>query len=552
MSSSPRSFKTVSEYLESRTSDPGADQSDELDQESQPDSLPGSIEAALACFDVEAANAATNSPRSSGGIAQFMSREIKSSDIPAQVITVPRMAAVPPRTTRSTPVAPASAVDRDESGRVTSVRFGGGDVAEFSYDQSGSVAAFTYAGLTWLHEEAGYWRSGDRQIDYRIDGEVAVLHDGSIRITRVDVTRTLKTTGVRIDEHRDGSRTESRKMRNAPTPFDLLAKSKPVSSVWLSSASPSRDHDRIQSIQLFESNDDEMDHSRVVDGLITSSRNRMFTSETVIPTSKVESNLRSMDAHKSAKGVPFVQEPQVTTANRALPAETSMLRNAVSRLPEEKENRSFGEWLHSFKRDTSEYALKAILWTNDMMRGPASPCQLPFLDALANIYTEKQQNDDAETMHLRSLHIKETYYGMRQPELAVNVSGLAEIYRRRHNFARAEQMYKEAMRLHEKSVRKNLFLFSQGVFEESRLTREVDALFRCIRGLADTYDSQKKYHATRDLHEIAMGLWGEISDKANHKLDAVLEDIIDRYVAIIKTKSKESQKRTVTMIPTAS
>lgn len=552
MSSSPRSYKTVSEYRESRDLEAG--HPDDVAAEAASGAvcgsvspLPGSIEAALACFDVEAASSTSNNPRSTGAIAQFMSREIKSELSTAQqAMTVPRMAAVPPRPSRNIPVQTKGPVERDESGRVTCVRFSGGDVANFRYDASGALSVFTYGGLNWVREEAGFWRSGDRQVDYRIDGDVAVLHDGSIRVTKADVTRTLKITGVRIDEHRDGSRTESRKMRNAPTPFDLLAKSKPVSSVWLSSTRPSGEPEKIESIQLFQTND-EMEHSPLIDGLISSSRNRMFTSETLVPAS----TLRNMETNKSVKGAPFVQEPQ--SGQKMLPAETAMLRNAVSRLPQAQEVSPPGSLWQSFKRDTAEYVLKGIVWAYDIVRGPACPGQIRFLDRLALLYAEKQENDNAETAHLRSLQIKESYYGSRQPELAVNVSGLAEIYRRRHNFTRAEQMYKEAMRLHEKSVRKHLFLFSQGVFEERKLTSEIDGLFRCIAGLADTYDAQKKHTATRDLYERAMSLWTEISNKANHRLDTALDIIIDRYVSTIKTTShREPQTRPTKMIPTAS
>lgn len=577
MSSAPRSYKTVSEIRESRQPESGSSSDDTpvTEETSGIRVLPGSIEAALACFDVEAANAATSNPRSAGGIAQFMARGEIKSEIHSQVITVPRMPAAarqpknlavqqkttgqqkcaPAQQQKNTCAQPKSPVERDSLGRVIAVRFGAGDTADFRYDSAGMLCAFTYGGLTWLREDAGFWRSGDRQVDYRIDGEVSVLHDGSIRIARPDVVRTLRTSGVRIDEHRDGSRTESRKLRNAPTPFDLLAKSKPVSSVWLSSAPASYDQERIAAIQLFEAAGEVMDHGGVVDGLVSSSRNRMFTSETVVPLAKVESNLRGNDAHKSIKGAPFVQEPQADRGGFPAargPAETSMLRNAVSRVPAVRENKSMNERWHCAKRDTTECVFKTLLWANALVRGQSSPSLIPLLDGLAAIYGEKHQNDDAETMHLRALSIKESYYGTRQPELAINVSGLADIYRRRHNFSRAEQMYKEAMRLHEKSVRKNLFLFSQGVFDEAKLTREIDALFRCIAGLADTYETQKKSHATRELYEAAMTLWTEIAQKTNHKLDVVLETIVERYVAVIKNNKPREAQRPTKMIPTAS
>lgn len=537
MSSSPRSFKTVSEYRDARNPEPSARAACHI-EDALEGALPGSIEAALRFFDTESVSSTANNSRPSGGIAQFMTRGDIAVAGTTPTKSVPKVSAarVPLRGSHQSAKGP---VERNAAGQVTSVKFTAGESAEFKYNEEGALVIFRYASLTWNYEDAGYWRAGDRQSDYRIDGLVEVLHDGSIRITRADVTRTLKITGVRIDEHADGSRTESRKMRSAATPFDLLAKSKAVTSVWLSSQ-PQRAVEKIDSIQLLEDSKicEESDTEYGVEG--GRSTHPMIPVGAVIAASKLDGgNLRNLDEHRTARAGSSAETAPAPV--KLLPAESIMLRNAVARMPESKQSSTFADFINSAKRELCELAWKSIIWLGDnCRRSPVS--QLPAIDALAGINSEKQQNDNAEMLHLKALHIKETYYGAKQPELAVNVSGLAEIYCRRRNFPRAEQMYKEAVQLYEKSVRKQLFLASQNACEQGKLSREVEALFRCIAGLAETYQLQKKNTACRDLYETAMSLWTEISDKAEHRLDSVLQTMIERYIAVVQAEADPKGK----------
>ncbi|MBY0547217.1 MAG: tetratricopeptide repeat protein [Candidatus Obscuribacterales bacterium] len=538
MSSSPRTFKTVSEYRDARNPEPSTRAACRI-EDALDEVLPGSIEAALAYFDTESVSSTTtgNNPRPSGGIAQFMARgDIKHSVESPTSKSGPKVTAARPL--RGALLSAKGPIERNAAGQVISVKFTGGECAEFKYNQDGSLVMFTYASLTWNYEDAGFWRSGDRQSDYRIDGLVEVLHDGSMRITRSDVTRTLKITGVRIDEHADGSRTESRKLRNAATPFDLLAKSKAVSSVWLSSQPQSfRGNEKIDSIQLLESSEGSDTEYGAMDGRSTHSM--IPAAALVAEASRDGGNLRNLDAHRSARLASAVEEKAPSV--KLSPPESIMLRNAVARMPETQRKFTFADYVESVTREIREFSLKSIIWFRDVIRSsPAS--QLQAIDALADIYSRKQQNDNAETLHLKALHIKESYYGAKQPELANNISGLAEIYCRRRNFPRAEQMYKEAVQLYEKSVRKQLFLASQNVCEQGKLAREVEALFRCFAGLAETYQLQKKNTACRDLYETAMALWTEISDRAEHRLDSVLQTMIERYIAVVQTESDPKAK----------
>lgn len=548
MSSSPRTFKTVSEYRDARNPEPSARAKCRI-EDALDDVLPGSIEAALACFDTESVSstAGGNNPRPSGGIAQFMALgDIKHSVESAAGKSAPKVTAARPL--RGALLSAKGPIERNAAGQVISVKFTGGESAEFKYNQDGSLVMFTYASLTWNFEDAGFWRSGDRQSDYRIDGLVEVLHDGSIRITRADVTRTLKITGVRIDEHADGSRTESRKLRNAATPFDLLAKSKAVSSVWLSSQPQSlKGSDKIESIQLLEDSEELDTECGADEGRCTHS---MIPVAAVVPAGRRDGgNLRNLDEHRSARVAAVVEESAPSA--KLLPAESIMLRNAVARMPEAKRTLTFADYVESMKREVREFSLKSIIWFRDVVRcSPSS--QLQAIDALAQIYSQKQQNDNAETLHLKALHIKESYYGAKQPELANNISGLAEIYCRRRNFPRAEQMYKEAVQLYEKSVRKQLFLASQNVCEQGKLAREVEAPFRCFAGLAETYQLQKKNTACRDLYETAMSLWTEISDRAEHRLDSVLQTMIERYIAVVQSESDPKAKAAAGVVSSVS
>lgn len=533
MSSSPRSFKTVSEYRDARTPASSPKKVCRI-EDAMEDNLPGSIEAALRFFDTEASSSTGNNPRPSGGIAQFMGRaELKHTSELTQSGPAPKVTAARPL--RGALNAPKGPIERNDAGQVISVKFAGGDPAEFKYDEAGKLVAFRYASLTWTLEDNGFWRSGDQQSDYRIDGTVEVLHDGSIKICCAEVTRTLKLTGVRIDEHADGSKTESRKFRNAATAFDLLAKSKSVTSVWLSSQP--RESQRIDSIQLFESSGPgELEIDEVeIDEESGRATLPMIPLAAVVPASKMEgANVRNLEDRRPARGV---ADGASKSAAKSLGAESAMLRNAVARMPEQDESAGPGFTVHNLKLCARELLLKSILWINETFRRSALLTHLPAIDALAEIYSQKQENDNAETMHLKALHIKENCYGAKQPELASNICGLAEIYCRRRNFPRAEQLYAEALHLYEQSVRKQLFLFSQNVCEENKLTREVESMFKCIAGLAEVYRLQKKNGSSKDLYETAMDLWTEISDKAEHRLDGVLTTIIERYVALVQAET---------------
>ena len=539
MHSSPRSYKTVSEYRSVRPAGLGSRVAEPHD-----DVLPRSIEAALHHFDAEAVSVAGHNPRSSAGIAQFMSREMKPACQVISAKVAASSAGVPGKPIRRALISGKGPIGRNDFGQVVSVRFSGGDTAEFKYNAEGALSIFTYAGLVWVCEK-GYWRSGDLQSDYRIDGDVEVLHDGSLRIVKADVARTLRPTGVRIDEHRDGSRTESRKLRNVSTPFDLLAKSKPVSSLWLSSQTQS-DSQRIESVQLLEADRSESapavnasesySGKRSSDRLVSSSSSPSSSLASASAGSFTAENVneaRALEGGRSRSSSELSSESQLRAAAASV---TTMRNSAVYRLPNLPQRQTFAQRLACLKRDARERVLSTALWLNDCFGAAASPRQAKILDGLAEIYGQKQQNEDAETMHLRALQIKENYYGRHQAELAVNVSGLAEIYLRRCNFARAEQMYKEAVGLYEKGVRKQLFLFSQGISERDNLASEMEALFRSIAALAQTYEAQRKGAATRDLYETAMALWTEISGRVDHGLDSVLQLIIERYIAVMRVE----------------
>lgn len=388
-------------------------------------------------------------------------------------------------------------IKKDESGRVLKVLFCGIDNVNFAYDQNGDLLEFNYAGMQWTREENG-WAAQDRQTEYFVEGQITVLKNGSLRIEREDVVRILKLSGTRIDEHKSGSRTESRKLKNKPSPYDLLAKAKAVNSLWLHAKAPSKTG---------------ADLAPPATPLKLDLLQNDLSSFTM-----PESHGNSMipEAAKVHGANPAVLNPSNLTCVPSAPIElrslerTEKLRSLEDELLD-PESDAAGR--SGIKHKSREYWLKCNLWLTDRLFGQSSPKHLEKLDGLAHLYFEQQNNDLAELTHLRALHIREQFFGKGQPELAENVRGLARIYEARGNYARAEEMYKEAIQLQEGGLRKVLFLYSERVIGNDKLDERLDALFACIADLSRLYSFQGKQSLCAVVYEKALALAAEIEER---------------------------------------
>lgn len=404
----------------------------------------------------------------------------------------------------------SSFIERDEHGRVVRALFVGGENCRFQYDAQGELVELQYAGLTWTKDHEG-WNARDRQTEYRIDARICILPDGCISIEKDDVVRTLKQSGTRIDQHKTGSRTESRKLKNVPSPYDLLAKAKPVTSIWLTPGSNSNSGERlvlrtpphmdiIQGAQLKRINDE---------------------AKSMIPP------IADVAPLLDTGNFPVLSIPNLEPAERP-----DRLRELEDQLAEAEH--AAGSSLRTLKLDIAESYLKSCLWIIDRIKGQSSPMHLPFLDQLADIYFSRQRNDMAELTHLRALHIREKFHGVKQAELHVNISGLARIYECRGNASRAGEMYLEAVDLLESGLRKTLFLFSEKVIDESKLAQQVQPLFASFAELVKFLVAQRQMKDAAAIQHRAVSLYDDITAGQSNGLQAILSSVIEPHLLTIK------------------
>lgn len=396
-------------------------------------------------------------------------------------------------------------VERDQSGRVIRALYYGGESVQFRYAENGLLIEFTYAGLQWKPVENG-WTANDRQTEYFVDAAITVLDNGSIRIERDDVVRILKLSGTRIDEHKSGSRTESRKLKNKPSPYDLLAKAKAVNSVWLTGA---------KSMKTSGEHPTSSNSPMVLDMMtggdaapnasVAHASSEQEISQTMIPNHARAPQLNG--ALMNSSNLTCV--PSVPIELRSL-ERTDKLRSLEDELQDPESEGLLGNKL---QLQMKECWLKSCLWLTDRFVGQSSPRHLEQLEDLAALYFLQQKNDLAELTYLRALHIKEQYFGKGQAELASCLNGLAAIYEQRGNFVRAEEMYKESISLQENGLRKQLFLFSENVIGGEKLSPHFNSLFLSVAGLSRLYALQGKQKLCVVVYEKALSLMSEIIQK---------------------------------------
>lgn len=384
-----------------------------------------------------------------------------------------------------------STIEKDSQGRVTRALFCGADSVRFVYSEDDQLVEFNYAGMQWSREDE-VWTAKDRQTEYFVEGEITVLPTGSIQIARNDVVRVLKTSGTRIDQHKSGSHTESRKLKNKTSPYDLLAKAKPVNSVWLTSRSVPR-LNLAQSVQSADLNSTDENQQ------VTNRCNAvpMIPPEAIARSEKPAVIFQPDDSCFDSK-LQSNPQPYVNEQN---------LRDMESSLLEQKSPPGAPPLI---KKRSLEYLLKCKLWAADRVFGQSSPRHLEQLDKLADLYFEQNKLDLAELTHMRALHLREQFFGKGQPELAINIRGLARVCAARGNLNRADELFKKALELQESGLRKILFLYSEQVIGDARLKKELEPIFAGIAELAELYADNGRQSFCRVLYDKAEALIAEI------------------------------------------
>lgn len=395
----------------------------------------------------------------------------------------------------------ACILETDASGRILCVQFETGDITYFKYNNVGALCGFNFAGLDWLLSDQLFWQARDRQTDYRIEALISVLSDGSLEIRKDDLIRTIRLSGLRIDEHKSGCRTESRKVNKTNSPYDLLARARPITSVWLNSSMTEKQPSASQAI-----------------GTLRLVEEQSSDISTLIPLSPLK------DADSNEVELPATK-----------------LRRLEKAIAAHKEPESFTKKI----RDACfHYGLTTAIQVVEMWKGKDSPRHLlPYLDQLSAFYSDKQLNDLAEINYARALRIREAYYGRKQPELAISIAGLACIHHRRGNYRQAEKHYKEAADLYHKGLRKTAFMYSRGTASANKFTKEMEALFSCLSNLTRLYADSGKMTRSLEQYEKALMLWTDLLEQ-DLRLESVILQTIDSYITAMRAVVQRLRSRT--------
>ena len=413
-------------------------------------------------------------------------------------------------------------VERDYKERVTRARFACGNWAQFRYDAADRLYAFIYAGLAWSTRDGSLWTARDADSDYRIDAEITVESDGSLHIAKEDVTRIIKLSGARLDEFKNGSRLESRRLRREASPADLLASSKPISASWQKSASRSSGEGAGGKESTLNSADGAPE---------VNTRMPKLSGELGVALA-LPQKLRQETPRKGDSCYVMASAPEAIDVQESPPVEAkahaerlrsfeAISASASSALPER------------VQAALVEAVSRVCLFILQATKGANFPGQLRHLDALAYIYHRRRRLDLAEEMYRRALAIRQSSLGVRHPEVAISLSGLASIFHEHGNYARAEEFYNQASELLDLGFRKSLFLQEAGACPDGLVAACLGKKLEGLIALAALYDERKKYHLLEDLYSQATAAWALVPEK-----DKVsLLSLMDRLRALCRSAS---------------
>lgn len=373
--------------------------------------------------------------------------------------------------TPATPQASAATVEWDHSGRVSSSKFSCGHLCSFRYDANGNLYAFTYARIAWSTMDGVNWSGRDQVSDWSFSGNVTVGLDGTIRIDRGNVVRTLKLNGTIIDEYADGTSVETVRPTVEVCPADLNASNAP---------------------RVFVREPQEVAQQW------TASPVAAEAEAGTPPAAKEEENRRVFAGGRRIKKLRDV--------------DTAIAETSISFVDEAKVA------INDFMTTTAVTLLEKI-------KGGDAAELAPFLDKLANTCQRERRVDEARSLHERALQIRRTQQGYEHSDTGINLHALGRIYHEWGRYTEAEQALLDAVKVSEKGLRKARFLYATDAVSADHLSTQLKQLIDSLHSLSSLYHEQQKLHLCNQLYESAASACNSVGDQFRAGINDALESL---------------------------
>jgi CHAT domain-containing protein/tetratricopeptide (TPR) repeat protein len=126
---------------------------------------------------------------------------------------------------------------------------------------------------------------------------------------------------------------------------------------------------------------------------------------------------------------------------------------------------------------------------------PEDPLVADALQALANVYRNKEDYANAEPLFRRALAIREKVLGEEHPDAAASLNSLAGVYRERGDYDKAEPLFRRALAIREKALGAG----------HPDVAASLDGLARLYREKGDYGNAEPLYRRALAIREQAQG-----------------------------------------------
>ncbi|MFN8659242.1 MAG: tetratricopeptide repeat protein [Candidatus Obscuribacterales bacterium] len=199
------------------------------------------------------------------------------------------------------------------------------------------------------------------------------------------------------------------------------------------------------------------------------------------------------------------------------------------------------QWLRT---TTREWYAKESMKIITRLFGASDARLLPHLDSLAELQHRRRFIDDAERLHARALSIREQQFGRTHSGCATNLMGLARICHDQGRYLQAEELFREAIRLHENAFRKLTFMNDKGLVNtaerEQALIRFLDASNQLAQMLAE----QGRFAEAEQEYELVLEAWNGFPAEASQSVHTVVAAVLENYRAVQIASNRASNRET--------
>jgi tetratricopeptide (TPR) repeat protein len=197
------------------------------------------------------------------------------------------------------------------------------------------------------------------------------------------------------------------------------------------------------------------------------------------------------------------------------------------------------QWLRT---TTREWFARESVKVITRLFGASDTRLLPHLDSLAELQHRRRFIDDAERLHTRALSIREQHFGRTHSGCATNLTGLARICHDQGRYAQAEELFLEALRLHENAFRKLTFLNDKGLVNTAEREQALIRFLDSSNQLAQMLAEQGRFAEAEQEYELVLEAWNSFPAEASQSVHTVVATVLEnyRFVQIASNRATES------------